>query len=211
MTDRRLIPHRDQDALNALRLGSVVLDRRGEVWQVLMVQQAAHGPTRGWFRLLAGGQAHGAGAVAENGPLRVLYDRSLDIPEHVTFCAHCLGMTDEPGTITPCTVCGGMGWMNGFDGKPLTLAEAMGLAASIVPVRAAQGILPPESLLVGMGVLAEPKPAHTASRGPVRGIVADVQYEDGEALVIVDGMSGQGPIIRQTLPARVYSFRPLDE
>lgn len=212
MTDPRLIAHRDQDALNALRLGSVVLDRRGEVWQVLIVQDAAHGRTRGWFRLLAGGMAHGAGAVAENGPLRVLFDRTLDIPEHVEFCAHCLGMTDEPGTITPCHVCGGMGWLNGFDGKPLTLPEAIGLAATIAPVRGAQGMLPAESLAAGMSILAEPKPWNSASHTPLRGIVIDVVTGVGEATVIVDAMLyPDGPVLRHRLSPRIYSFRPLDE
>lgn len=208
--DPRIIAHRDQDALNALRLGSVVLDRRGEVWQVLIVQDAAHGRTRGWFRLLAGGMAHGAGAVAENGPLRVLYDRTLDIPEHVTFCAHCLGMTDEPGTITPCHVCGGMGWFNGFDGKPLTLPEAMALAATIVPTRPPQAMLPAESLAAGMTIRAEPKPAHAGSYGPVTGIVVDVVLHLGDTMVIADTIAGEGPIVRQTLPSRVFSFRPLE-
>lgn len=207
MNDPRTIAHRDQDALNALRLGSVVLDRRGEVWQVLLVRDAAHGPTRGWFRLLAGGLAHGAAAVAENGPLRILYDRTLDIPDHITFCSVCLGMTDEPGTILPCSTCGGMGWMNGFDGKPLTLAEAMSLAASVVPTRPAGDLVPVESLIRGMAVIAEPRPAHTLSHDVVTGIVAEVRLRG--LGVLIDVGDGAGHFERRDLDARVYSFRPL--
>lgn len=218
MTDPRIIAHRDQDALNALRLGSVVLDRAGQVWQVLLIPTPSQGPTRGWFRLLAGGTAHGAAAVAEAGPLRVLYNRDVDIPAHVHFCALCMGMTVElEDQETPCSACAGMGWQNELDGSLLTLPEAIGIAANMAPVATLQAMLPPESLIPGMTVRAEPKPAHALSHPTYVGIVVST-YRAGNLAaptrVELDVFTGRtdGPDpLRVDLSSTAYSFRPVDE
>lgn len=211
----RLIAHRDQSAVDELRLRSVVLDRRGEVWQVLLVRHGLLGPTRGWFRLGDGsGIVYGAGVVADQGPLRVLFDRGADIPENVTFCAHCEATTDDPesdsSAPSPCIVCSGAGWF--IDGEPITLAEVIDRTAALAPSTAVQALLPPISLAMGMTVIAEPKAAHVGTAPRVRGRVIDVREplneRDGVVeLVILDDAEMRtfnAPIVQ-------YSFRPVED
>lgn len=220
----RLIAHADAPALDALRLGAVVLDRRGEVWQVLRVRYAEQ-PTRGWFRLGDTGSIYGAGVVAEQGPLRVLYDRGLDLPENVEPCQICAGSTDDPESEStnpyPCHNCHGAGWFlvsavgeKGLEGlTPVTLAEALDRTAGLIPhIEAPQALLPPISLAVGMTVIAEPKAAHVGRVPRVRGLVLEVAdplaYLDGYVdLSILD----DGKMVTYRCRIADYSFRPVEE
>lgn len=216
----RLVAYQDQDALSELRLGAVVLDRRGEVWQVLMVRYAEQ-PTRGWFRLGDTGSIYGAGAVAEQGPLRVLYDRGTDLPENVEPCPVCGGTTNDPDSdpanITPCINCSGAGWFitNWPDhppaSMPIALAEALDLRAALAPVAAPQGLLPPVSLVEGMTVDAEPKAAHVGRARPVRGRVHVVHNPtDPRGAVDLYADLGDG-LVKYRCPIDEYSFRPVED
>lgn len=217
----RLIAHRDQEAVDGLRLGAVVLDRRGEVWQVLLVRYAEQ-PTRGWFRLGDTGRIYGAAVVADQGPLRVLYDRGTDLPDNVAPCSYCAASTNDPDSDaaapTPCPNCSGAGWFLLADPSepgadvPIALAEALDRTALIAPERAQQAILPPISLVLGMTVVAEPKPAHVGTAPRVRGRV----------LTVVDPLDEQAGLVELTIlddgvmrtfsaPIRQYSFRPVEE
>lgn len=215
----RLIPWRDQQALDALRLGAVVLDRRGEVWQVLLVQNAAHGPTRGWFRLLAAGTAYGAGTVAEQGPLRVLYDRGTDLPENVDPCSYCGSTTNDPespaDTPVACPNCSGAGWFLTLDETthvPIALAEAIDRTAILVRDGSQQTILAPVSLEVGMTVDAEPKAAHVGTAPRLRGRVVGVYDALDPQTARVDlSILDDGAMRLLSASARVYSFRPVED
>lgn len=217
----RLIAYRDQEALAGLRLGAVVLDRRGEVWQVLLVRYAEQ-PTRGWFRLGDTGNIYGAGVVAEQGPLRILYDRGTDLPDNVEPCQVCGGSTNDPGSpdaaLTACLNCHGAGWLlvNGDPDAlqsltPIALAEALERFTQITPSPPVQGLLPPLSLVPGMTVMAEPKPAHAASQASAKGIVIGVREDDGEVVVELDVFAPPLTMVRMHFLERMFSFRPVED
>ncbi len=222
----RLIAYRDQEALSELRLGAVVLDRRGEVWQVLLVRYAEQ-PTRGWFRLGDTGNIYGAGVVSEQGPLRVLYDRGTDLPENVEPCSYCNGSTNDPDSEAAapvlCPACGGAGWflltpineISSIDDAsartPIALAQALDQFDRIAPSPAVQGLLPPLSLEPGMTVRAEPKAAHVASQVPAKGIVIGVREEDGEVVVELDVFAPPVGMVRLHFLERMFSFRPVED
>lgn len=217
----RLVAYQDQEALSQLRLGAVVLDRRGEVWQVLLVRYAEQ-PTRGWFRLGDTGNIYGAGVVAEQGPLRVLYDRGTDLPANVEPCAVCGSTTNDPesdsAAPTACLNCSGAGWFltNWPDhpaaSRPIALAEAIGLTATWSPSAAPQALLPPISLSLGLTVDAEPKAAHVGSAPRVRGRVLTVTDPlDEQAGVVELTILDDGDMRTFSAPIRQYSFRPVED
>lgn len=218
----RLVAYQDQEALSQLRLGAVVLDRRGEVWQVLLVRYAEQ-PTRGWFRLGDTGNIYGAGVVAEQGPLRVLYDRGTDLPANVEPCQICGGTTNDPESDATapfaCHNCHGAGWFlistvgdKGLESLvPIALAEALGLRAAAAPVAAPQGLLPPISLVEGMTVDAEPKAAHVGTAPRVRGRVHAVHNPtDLRGAVDIYTDLGNG-LVKYRCPIEEYSFRPVED
>lgn len=224
---RRLIPHGDQDALDALRLGAVVLDRRGEVWQVLRVLYAEQ-PTRGWFRLGDTGSIYGSGTVSQQGPLRVLYDRGTDLPENVEPCPYCAGTTNDPesdaAAPTLCPACGGAGWFvltpinditslaDAARRTPIALAAALDRTAVLAPAAVPQALLPPISLSVGLTVDAEPKAAHTGREPRVRGRVLEVFSPLDEQAGYVDlTILDDGEMVRYRCAIRHYSFRPVED
>lgn len=215
----RLVAYQDQEALSQLRLGAVVLDRRGEVWQVLLVRYADQ-PTRGWFRLGDTGSIYGAGVVAEQGPLRVLYDRGTDLPDNVEPCSSCGGTTNDPesdaAAPSPCPRCSGAGWLLVDDPLggyvPIALAEALDRTAVLVPSEAPQALLPPISLIVGMTVNAEPKAAHAGRVPHLRGIVLEVEFplDEQRGRVLLSAFD-DGRMVKHWLLIREYSFRPVED
>lgn len=219
----RLIAYQDQDALSELRLGAVVLDRRGEVWQVLLVRYAEQ-PTRGWFRLGDTGNIYGAGVVSEQGPLRVLYDRGTDLPANVEPCQICGGTTNDPESDATapfaCHNCHGAGWFlistvgeKGLESLvPIALAEALDRTAVLAPASAPQALLPPISLALGLTVDAEPKAAHVGTAPRVRGRVLTVTDPlDEQAGVVELTILDDGDMRTFLAPVRQYSFRPVED
>lgn len=207
----RLIAHGDQEAISELRLGSVVIDRAGDIWQVLGVRDAIL-PTRGWFRI-GNTTVHGAAIVADHGPLRVLYDRTHDLPDNVTYCAACAGQCIDIDEGGPCLTCNGAGWFNTDTHQPIALAEAIDRVHELRLSAGQEPLLSPFALQIGMDVQAEPKPARRGSQPTVRGRVVDVMidpadahrgYVDLEAIV-------DGKLEKWRAKIVEYSFRPFDD
>lgn len=116
--DPRLIDRLDVDAIHALPIQTVLLSRTGEVFQVRRVPTAM-GLARAWYAAGYGEHLFGATDVAAAGPLRILFQADLDIPEGVFFCSLCqgtgqsleYGQSSALAESSPrCLECGGAGW-----------------------------------------------------------------------------------------------------
>lgn len=214
----RTIDRGDQTAVDRLRLGAVLLDRTGGAWQVLLIRYADQ-PTRGWFRMgEANGQIYGAAVVADQGPLRILYDRELDLPAGVDTCPDCMGLTQDPETLEPCDRCAGEGWLLDADPDgqpvlvPIALTEAIERRSILDPETPVQAMIPALALEAGMSVLAEPKPAFIGSVPRVRGRVTKVNQAGSfpdpiVELLILDDDRHLRPYLADAVK---YSFRPLE-
>lgn len=215
----RTIARGDQNAVDRLRLGAVLLDRAGGTWQVLLLRYADE-PTRGWFRMgEANGQIYGSAIVADQGPLRILYDRTLDLAENAEPCPECHGLTQDPETLEPCDNCAGDGWIltidhdpeGGFT-RPIALAEAIERRSILHPEAPLQAMIPALALEAGMSVLAEPKPHFVTVRPRVRGRVLEVKrtLEDLDGRVDMLILDDDGHLRPFSAPVLEYSFRPLE-